>query len=80
MGKGGNVARGLVPRWGRGAARENPPCQTTTRAFSYLGVPAPTGRPQLHHPAVSVGAIHESPWAGLRQIPAGLHEAGKGEM
>ena len=41
---------------------------------------AGAGRPQLHHPAVSVGAIHESPWAGLRQIPAGLHEAGKGEM
>ena len=35
---------GLVPRWGRGVARQNPPCQTTTRAFSYLGAPAPAGR------------------------------------
>ena len=40
---------GLVPRWGRGVARQNPPCQTTTRAFSYLGVPAPAGRPADLH-------------------------------
>ena len=24
---GGNVVRGLVPRWGRGGARQHPPCQ-----------------------------------------------------
>ncbi len=76
MGKGGNVARGLVPRWGRGVARQNPLCQTTTRAFSYLGVPAPAGPPTS---TACVGAIRESPWAGPRQIPAGLHEAGRGK-
>ena len=43
---------GLVPRWGRGVARRNPPCQTTTRAFSYLGAPAPAGPlPDLVIPA-----------------------------
>ena len=43
----GNVARGLVPRWGRGGAWRNPPCQFAVpnhnSGFSYLGVPAPAG-------------------------------------
>ena len=44
-----NVARGLVPRWGRGGAPQNPPRQfavpshNSNSGFSYLGVPAPTG-------------------------------------
>ena len=42
-----NVVRGLVPRWGRGGAWQNPPCQFTVTShnsgFSYLGVPAPAG-------------------------------------
>ena len=43
----GIVARGLVPRWGRGGAWQNPPCRFAVpnhnSRFSYLGVPAPTG-------------------------------------
>ncbi len=43
----GNVARGLVPRRGRGGAWQNPPCQFFVPkhnfGFSYLGVPAPAG-------------------------------------
>ncbi len=43
----GNVARGLVPRWGQGGERENPPCQfaepTHDSGFTSLGVPAPAG-------------------------------------
>ena len=39
--------RGLVPRWGRGGAWQNPPCQfavpSHNSGFSYLGVPAPAG-------------------------------------
>ena len=49
-----NVARsqtsrgeGLVPRWGRGGAWQNPPRQFAVpnhnSGFSYLGVPAPAG-------------------------------------
>ena len=42
-----NVARGLVPRWGRGGAWQNPQCQFTVpnhdSGFSYLGLPAPAG-------------------------------------
>ncbi len=42
-----NVARGLVPRWGRGGAWQNPPCQLAipnhNSGFSYLGAPAPAG-------------------------------------
>ena len=38
---------GLVPRWGRGGAWQNPPCQFAVpnhdSGFSYLGVPAPAG-------------------------------------
>ena len=38
---------GLVPRWGRGRAWQNPPCQSAipnhNSRFSYLGVPAPAG-------------------------------------
>ena len=45
--EGGNVARGLVPRWGRGGAWQNPPCQLAipnhNSGFSHLGVPAPAG-------------------------------------
>ena len=41
------VARGLVPRRGRGGAWQNPPCQfavpNLNSRFSYLGVPAPAG-------------------------------------
>ena len=72
----GNVARGLVPRWGR--AWWNGPCQFAESAhnsgFSYLGVPAPAGmgdwyenvparhpvRPQLTAPARVVSAPHSS--------------------
>ena len=43
----GNVVRGLVPRWGGGAAWQNPRCQfaepSHNSSFSYLGVPATTG-------------------------------------
>ena len=50
----GNAARsktsrgeGLVPRWGRGGAWQNPPCQFAVpnhnSGFSYLGVPAEAG-------------------------------------
>ena len=50
----GNVVRsktsrgeGLVPRWGRGGAWQNPPCQfavpSHNSSFSYLGVPATAG-------------------------------------
>ena len=39
----GNVARGLVPRWGGGGAWQNPPCQPTISGFSFLGVPAAAG-------------------------------------
>ena len=43
----GIVARGLVPRWGRGGAWQNPPCRFAVpnhnSRFSYLGVPAPAG-------------------------------------
>ena len=39
--------RGLVPRWGRGGAWQNPPCQFAVpnhnSGFSHLGVPAPAG-------------------------------------
>ena len=46
-GAGGNVARGLVPRWGRGGAWQNPLCQfavpSHNSGFSFLGVPAPAG-------------------------------------
>ena len=42
-----NVARGLVPRWGRGGARLNPPCRFAVpnhnSRSSYLGVPAAAG-------------------------------------
>ena len=42
-----NVVRGLVPRWGRGGAWQNPPRQfavpSHNSSFSYLGVPAPAG-------------------------------------
>ena len=52
--RGKNVARsktsrgeGLVPRWGRGGAWQNPPCQFAVPSHnsgsSYLGVPAPAG-------------------------------------
>ena len=38
---------GLVPRWGRVGAPQNPPCQTAVPShnsnFSYLGVPAAAG-------------------------------------
>ena len=38
---------GLVPRWGRSGAWQNPPCQLAipnhNSGFSYLGVPAPAG-------------------------------------
>ena len=38
---------GLVPRWRRGGAQQNPPCQFAApnhySRFSYLGVPAPAG-------------------------------------
>ena len=51
-----NVARsktsrgeGLVPRWGRGVARQNPPCQTTTRAF-FIPRCARAGRPASTQP------------------------------
>ena len=51
---GENVARskttrgeGLVPRWGRGGAQQNPPCRfavpSPNSVFSYLGVPAAAG-------------------------------------
>ena len=54
MAESENVARsktsrgeGLVPRWGRGAAWQNPPSQfavpTHNSGFSYLGVPATAG-------------------------------------
>ena len=43
----GNVVRGLAPRWGRGGARQNPPCQLAVPShnagFSYLGAPAAAG-------------------------------------
>ena len=43
----GNVARGLVPRWGGAWAWQNPPreiaAQNRDSVFSSLGVPAPTG-------------------------------------
>ena len=43
----GIVARGLVPRWGRGGAWQNPPCRFAVpnhnSRFSHLGVPAPAG-------------------------------------
>ena len=43
-----NVARGLVPRWGRGGAWQNPPCQISVPSHSsgssYLGAPAQSGR------------------------------------
>ena len=42
-----NVVRGLVPRWGRVGAWQNPPCQfaepTHNSNFSYLGVQAQAG-------------------------------------
>ena len=42
-----NVARGLVPRWGRGGAWQNPPRQfgvpNHSSGFSYPCVPAPAG-------------------------------------
>ena len=42
-----NVVRGLVPRWGRGGAWQNPPCHFAVpihnSVFSYPGVPAPAG-------------------------------------
>ena len=42
-----NVVRGLVPRWGRVGAWQNPPCQfavlTYNSGFSYLGLPAQAG-------------------------------------
>ena len=42
-----NVARGLVPRWGRGGAWQNPPRQFAVpnhnSGFSHLGVPATAG-------------------------------------
>ena len=69
-----NVARGLVPRWGRGVAWQNPLCQTTTRAFSYLGVPAPTGRPQWladAHAALDAAVAAAYGWpAGISQDDA----------
>ena len=38
---------GLVPRWGRGGAWQNPRCQLAVPSHnsnsSYLGVPAPAG-------------------------------------
>ena len=44
MAESENVARGLVPRWGRGGASHNPPCHfavpSLNSGFSYLGVPA----------------------------------------
>ena len=46
MGKG-NVARGLVPRWGREGAWQIPPCEFAepgpNTGFSYLELPEPTG-------------------------------------
>ena len=48
----GIVARGLVPRWGRGGAWQNPPCRFAApnhnSRFSYLGVPAPAGMSDWH--------------------------------
>ena len=42
-----NVARGLVPRWGRSGAWQNPPCQLAipnhNSGFSHLGAPATAG-------------------------------------
>ena len=43
---------GLVPRWGGGGARQNPPCQLVVPShnsgLSYLGVQAP-GNPSNRH-------------------------------
>ena len=47
MAESENVVRGLVPRWGRGGAWQNPRCQfavpSHNSTFSCLGVPAPAG-------------------------------------
>ena len=47
MAESENVARGLVPCWGRGGAWQNPPCRFAVpnhnSGFSYLSVPAPAG-------------------------------------
>ena len=54
-----NVVRGLVPRWGRGRAWQNPPGQfavpNLNSRFSYLGVPAPAGM------SVSYGNMSRTP-------------------
>ena len=61
------VARGLVPRWGRGGAWQNPPCQFAVPShksgFSYLGVPAPAGMSDCYE-SMSRTTIRDRP---LRQ-------------
>ena len=63
----GNVARGLVPRWGRGGAWQNPPCrfavQNHNSGFSHLGVPAPAGMSDCYE-SMSRTTIRDRP---LRQ-------------
>ena len=71
MGERENVARGLVPRWGRGGAWQNPQCQfavpNNNSGFSYLGVPAPAGMGDCYEnirPAAHAGWAPPTPSMG----------------
>ena len=61
------MARGLVPRWGRGGAWQNPSCRFAVpnhnSGFSYLGVPAPAGMSDCYE-SMSRTTIRDRP---LRQ-------------
>ena len=66
----GNVVRGLVPRWGRGGAWQNPPCQSAVpnhnSGFSYLGVPAPAGMSDCYEKIDRSGSLSFA----IRGIPS----------
>ena len=75
----GNVARGLVPRRGRGGAWQNPPCrfavQNHNSGFSHLGVPAPAGMTiamkACAGPRSGIGSRHPSRHSGESRNPDG---------
>ena len=81
-----NVARGLVPRWGRGGAWQNPPCQLAipnhNSGFSHLGAPATAGMCDCCYESMSRTTIRDRlpPLNSSFQRKLESRRGGEGEM
>ena len=76
-----NVVRGLVPRWGRDGAWQNPACKfaepTHDSGFSSLGVPAPAGMSDWYENGVTRPGECPQTTAPTLVVPAPIRHSGK---